>query len=229
MARALPSQGHALCHLLASRLGIYDCRPTRRTTNEKLSAYCCGLFGVCSVAPQICVGSNTLRMVEHCEDLERHLPRWATARVTERPGSMQITLHMQTDPGSPNSTLRLAGRWQWQAEIAAPLVRHLAWKLPAGSESEQEASDRWALSSGCGTETSASSSDGSCSCAYAEPRGGVRRPVHRLSARVPHSWWRADSIGRDVGLAGLPSNRRSTMPSRPGSSIGGLTTLASSS
>jgi hypothetical protein len=28
--------------------------------------------------------------------------------------------------------------------------------------------------------------------------------LHRLSAQTPHSWRRAESIGRDVGLAGLP-------------------------
>ena len=28
--------------------------------------------------------------------------------------------------------------------------------------------------------------------------------LHRLSAKSPHSWRRAESVGRDVGLAGLP-------------------------
>jgi hypothetical protein len=28
--------------------------------------------------------------------------------------------------------------------------------------------------------------------------------LHRLSAKTPHSWRRAESVGRDVGLAGLP-------------------------
>jgi hypothetical protein len=28
--------------------------------------------------------------------------------------------------------------------------------------------------------------------------------LYRLGAKAPHSWRRAESIGRDVGLAGLP-------------------------
>ena len=28
--------------------------------------------------------------------------------------------------------------------------------------------------------------------------------LHRLTAKTPHSWRRAESVGRDVGLAGSP-------------------------
>ena len=52
--------------------------------------------------------------------------------------------------------------------------------------------------------------------------------LHRLSTKTPHSWRRAESVGRDVDLAGAHLEQAIGDAEKAVSYSGGLTTRASS-